>query len=1687
MNTRPFSLLVLMIVVLFGLYVAADMEPANAQTNFTFTLVSAASDGTPGNSVSWEADISDDGRYVAFRSSASNLVTNDTNESNDIFVYDHETQEVSLVSIASDGSQANRNSASPVISSNGRYVAFWSGADNLVPNDTNESTDVFVHDRETGETTRVSVSSDGTQGDANSGYNYDVDGGDIAISGDGRFVAFPSYADNLVDTPSTVSTPYMQLYLHDRQTGETKLISLGVDGEEGSGSSDKAVAMSADGRYIAFYSEADDLVDGDTNYSPDMFVYDQQTGLIERASIAPDGTQLGAVFPTASISSDGKYVVFETEDIFVYNRETRQTTRASIPADSPPIGPTPRQPAISADGRYIVFRAYNLLAEDTTPYARDIYLHDRQTGKTTLISKNTAGEQADGKSTLPAISSQGRFVSFLSYAKNLADTGSSIVDRKHVFLLDRIGQVESDYSITGRVVNQDGAPLDGVTISLDRQEHTLSDRDGRFLLTNLVTDTYSIVPTAPGYSFAPASRTVSVPPNGLDQDFVGTLTVPDTQLPQVENVQPCYEGVFWPVSVINFENHFTAQVDWKATTPEYVTFDLNGYTHNASVSADGTAEHTYTLGSDVLRAEIIPVPNGLNVTAHPQSGRPSRPYLHTLYGFDPFQSWLPSSFALRPHVPTAGCPETALQFHGGWEWEFPWDGQITPPNVLPYVGGKPFGVNNPVIRFEESLSTEGAFTVEGFGGGEILVAGQEVSGKVAAGGDGRVSATEGKQLESAELSGTIEGELEAVMPVVELICRGVTSGVCPLRKAEQIPAVGRLIRWFNEQAKFQASFEPSLSLASELYTAQDGWKWNSLDGNGQFGTTLALVVDLLDVLEAKGYGGGTPNLSLGLVPDPGLKDVVIELVGGVELSAFGFSTNAETVYEWEAPLQTNHFSGNYPVRTSTQFTDWRPTPRDYSKDLSRYAVFRGKESNVEQLSKTSTVETLFASNVYPRAQPDIAQEDGDVPILVWVHDDLNKPHMQGQEIYASRRLQMGWTTPTAVTDDTLQDFNPQVAYDGNGNAVVLWERVRSQQTVSNTLDVTYTKSIEIAYAVWNQNNGWSDVSLLTDNNALDHSPLLVNGSNGKLMAVWRQNAAGSLLAPESTPDTLYVSFWNGTQWSTPQIVASGLDNLLEVSAAYHNDEAQLVYSQDTDGALSTRNDVELFGQTWNGSQWSAPTRLTSSSHSDTSPTVLYDGQGELHLIWHRDDELRIRLGSLSGDSQAIIQDETVTLRDYEAKIAEDGRIAILWQGISNQGRDIYYAVYDAIHNTLSHERQLTYDRPLEHALSAELGEGSLTLAYLKDELVTGSMEVSPTLSVDGVTTFGQSDLYVLNHSFGSDLALTDSDVRITPTNPSPGTEVTVHAELHNQGDLAVTDPQVAFYNGNPTSGGTLIGSVQSVQGTVAAGSSITVNTSWTVPSENAPFTIYTIADPNNSVSEQNENNNEAKITTVLPDLTVSAVDIDYGSGQHITLTAMISNTGVVDSSRTTVDFRLNDPVDGTILGQSSVESIRADQQKWSSVVADVTEFQTDRHLVYAVVDPDQTVREADESNNKNWGTLGLLPDLALNSTHVVTRTGSAGDTIVSAWVYNLGSRDASNVKLGIYDTYPSIDSIPLAETHINVSSEGAETAELHLALSRSGFYLGVNADSSIPERNISNNTILIGHPQSRVFLPVIMR
>jgi uncharacterized repeat protein (TIGR01451 family) len=365
--------------------------------------------------------ISTDGRFVAFDSAATNLIAGG-NLPDNIFVHDRRTGATEEVSVSSAGKEGQGLSSSPALSADGRFVAFDSEASNLVAGDKNGTTDVFRHDRTTGQTILVSVNSAGKQANGDSHAP--------AISADGRFIAFHTIAALVPqDTNNAVD-----VYVRDIQTGVTKLVSVATDGTAGNNLS-AIQAISADGRFVAFVSEATNLIPNDiVDTNPNVYVRDLVAGTTELASVGSDGTHASVLFNgDLSISADGRFVAFSTldslvpadtfqgSDIYLHDRQTGTTELISQNSSGQVEDGESHSPSVSADGRFVAFQslADNIVPETSLFQDEDIFVRDRQTATTYRISESTDGMKGNDRSLTSSISGDGLVVAFSSDATNL--------------------------------------------------------------------------------------------------------------------------------------------------------------------------------------------------------------------------------------------------------------------------------------------------------------------------------------------------------------------------------------------------------------------------------------------------------------------------------------------------------------------------------------------------------------------------------------------------------------------------------------------------------------------------------------------------------------------------------------------------------------------------------------------------------------------------------------------------------------------------------------------------------------------------------------------------------------------------------------------------------------------------------------------------------------------------------------------------------------------------------------------------------------------------------------------------------------------------------------------------------------------------------------------------------------------
>ncbi|MBI5929742.1 MAG: PD40 domain-containing protein [Chloroflexi bacterium] len=416
---------------------------------------------------------------------------------------------------ATDGTEGSSESYQPAISDNGRYIAFTTG-NAFVASDTNNLQDVYVRDRVSCTTMRVSLSTSGQQAPSSSADAPD-------ISGDGRYIVFRSDYGGFVAGDGNAS---LDIFRRDLQTNTTIRVSMTDTEGEGNGPS-YSPAVSGDGRYITFASQATNLVTGDTNGVADVFVRDVTNGTTILISVTTSGGASPALSGTPSISNDGRYVTFITNaaldpvadtngqtDVYVRDIVGNTTTLVSIGTSGFSANGVSDNPMIAGSGQFVAFHsvAADLVASDTNGQG-DVFVRDTVNNTTMRVSLNSAGTQGSAESDDPSISNDGRYVTFFSDAANLIGDDSNVL--RDVFVRDTLNNTTFRTSLTYQGLQATGYS-DSPAISGDGSVVAYHSRAANLMATSDTNNTEDI--------YISNRAMVAAPTN------LGTTTISQTQV-----------------------------------------------------------------------------------------------------------------------------------------------------------------------------------------------------------------------------------------------------------------------------------------------------------------------------------------------------------------------------------------------------------------------------------------------------------------------------------------------------------------------------------------------------------------------------------------------------------------------------------------------------------------------------------------------------------------------------------------------------------------------------------------------------------------------------------------------------------------------------------------------------------------------------------------------------------------------------------------------------------------------------------------------------------------------------------------------------------------------------------------------------------------------------------------------------
>ena len=805
---------------------------------------------------------------------------------------------------------------------------------------------------------------------------------------------------------------------------------------------------------------------------------------------------------------------------------------------------------------------------------------------------------------------------------------------------------------------------------------------------------------------------------------------------------------------------------------------------------------------------------------------------------------------------------------------------------------------------------------------------------------------------------------------------------------------------------FRGTIELSASAHLEIidWLAAGQPEWNATIALDPFPYAEAMMgVGIADTLAAEGYLGGGARIILIFPQEDPVDTLQLFLTGGVRIVVLGFRKSWPLLeYTWDIHEGRWKLEPGEPI--------FELIPRDYLTRDGGYAVFVANRYGGGSRDIVNE-EIPIQLNVFGQSTPDLAAVSDDL-LTVWVYDDPVRTATNRTEIVFSKYDSVSelWTEPVAVVDDGTADFHPQIAALPNGDALLAWENVNevlieagepgdpclttcetecvdpeSPECLQCLNECKYEElkgKTEIAVTHYDGvTQTWDTQAILTSNGFMDRSPRVATASDGTALLAWVSNATNDPLGTPDHPNNLHYATFDDATWSTAaDVTTSGVPSVIKSALAYKGAEGVLLFTGDTDGDDQTPGDRELYAVQYDGLDWGPVLQLTDDPDDpndpdnppieDANPQVAYDVNGDLLLVWYRGGDLVMATDLMLTDQQTIVDRDggaSSGAADFRLANGLAGQISLVWQDASEDRVDMWSAIYDPTLQAWAKPQRLTTDNTMEHAMAPVYdATGDVLVLYDKVQTSYETREVQvggEIIQVDNVPVLDQTDLYLLRHIVGGDLAANSNGLVLAPPNPVAGQTAAITAVVKNLGDVAAPDIDIAFYDGDPAGAGVLI-DVTTHGGPLVGGDEAEVSVDWLVPSSTSSHDIYVVVDPDFEQEDRDRNNNTATLFGVMkPDLTVESIQVQAAGNDRIITTRVLNASGLATSN---IDlFFRRDADDGTLLQSFVVTDpiVPGAFVDVSWVWEDIAPIPGGEIEVYAIVDEAEAIDEFDEDNN----------------------------------------------------------------------------------------------------------------------------
>jgi hypothetical protein len=1172
------------------------------------------------------------------------------------------------------------------------------------------------------------------------------------------------------------------------------------------------------------------------------------------------------------------------------------------------------------------------------------------------------------------------------------------------------------------------------------------------------------------------------------------------------------------VAQVPIDDNFDANVDWNSSDAGWVTWQLD---------QQGPERVGPTRSTKVPKNVNVGFPNPgqatLQVQAHNTIGKDSQPQTAQITVAPPVQA---------PNIRTTPVSGQKQGDFAAYKFGFKFPEPVFKAQVK-NIGGIPFLDKGPLGIADTQAAGEVEFKSTGEGSAKAAVStafeamGGQAKGEVSVKSKAKLT-KDGLTFPEGEFGLKVSGKIKSEEPLIVVI---PSVGVALNNILSKFPAALSVIN----RAKVVVEAEPKIDMKLTLQDKNGEPSFKSAQAQPGMGLSASLVLDLIkDYLTAIGTVGGETVLKL-QVPPPYFQGGDAKLYARAQIVFLRDAYNAEASYNGTflpsgfttvKSSVLNPQTGAFEPITNAAPTQgaWQPLDASYLND-PHYGRWTAISTPIPD--HPGATDTQLVQVVSPLAHPSLAVRNEDYGggslgspemAMVWAQDKASAASgeikfTQGSVLYD-------------VTNDNLDDFNPQVVFLPDKTQLIVWQRMDITTPGNLNTDANaYLSHLQIAAVPFNYNSSArATPQFLSSDHTLNYRPQLVATSDGAL-AVWINNQSNQIMGDAPYPDRLMFARYTKTgstwSWSTAAPALPNIAGLLDYKLASANGHVALVYSRDTDDDMTTDGDRELFYMTFENGAWSAPQRLTNDSVADEAPQLALTADGAPLVVWQRGGQLMFLNGSWTGIPALLDLPDAADRKDFELVGSIDGSAALTWQQVEPHDTRIGYAVYDAKYGRWSDARTIATNTAatsdtttMANSIAAALAPADINFDGGREELFVGYQLANTqivTSTVGGVAypnmpQVGTQSLHLASIPMGMNLSISPSDITVTPSTAQPDDPLTVQAVIHNTGDLAVPGGTVpVVLNAGGDLAPTLL--VTQTLPLLSAGESTTMNFPITRPASGKDqYQVEVNAVPFVFVRALNESNYDDNVAVVGSELAIDSLPTDYAPGGAIARAAITQSGGLYSSLSVSSTLRLGSPT-GPKLSEAAISfPITPTATISSSAWISATLLGPGSHQVYWEVDPDHTLGEMNLDNNLMATTVDVLPDLTTKAALIGWGHDPGDAAPISMRVENRGNWASGASTAAVWDGPPGQpDSHALGRIAIPPIDPGGYV-ELSGALNLAGtpaaatglqsLYVQLDPDNAMEEINENNNVAraggVLGGPYppagtGAIYLPLIGR